>query len=336
MLAELQINRESTERVSRGVLGVSVYGHYPPPVTGERLCTLHLIDRLRSKGMSVDALTKRDGLSAVSRHRNAWIILGSERVGFLRDCIIALRQSRLKRLYVYIHNSSWRRLVRFAGLLRPLFGPRTVLIVLTEEIASRLRSAGWDARVLRNTVTARELEGLRADAAVKRLIWMAAVTAEKGFPLAYAAFLRLREKDARWIFDVYGTGMETAAFSKARFHGVVQGDGKRTAFAQGGILILPSNYINETQPLCLLEALSVGLPVVASRVGGIPEIVGEGANAAGVCVYPIAGDAIASAIETVSNRAAIYGAAARARFEQLFSPEAFDRSLHEITEEEGR
>jgi glycosyltransferase involved in cell wall biosynthesis len=40
------------------------------------------------------------------------------------------------------------------------------------------------------------------------------------------------------------------------------------------LFILPSRY--EGQPLSLLEALSVGLPCIASAVAGIPDILGEG------------------------------------------------------------
>ncbi len=47
----------------------------------------------------------------------------------------------------------------------------------------------------------------------------------------------------------------------------------RTAFAMGRMLAIPSRA--ESLPYVVLEAAAAGLPIVATGVGGVPEIFGE-------------------------------------------------------------
>ncbi|MDA4835380.1 glycosyltransferase family 4 protein, partial [Enterobacter hormaechei] len=47
----------------------------------------------------------------------------------------------------------------------------------------------------------------------------------------------------------------------------------RMAFRLARIVVIPSRA--EALPYIVLEALAAGRPVIVSRVGGIPEIVGE-------------------------------------------------------------
>jgi glycosyltransferase involved in cell wall biosynthesis len=99
------------------------------------------------------------------------------------------------------------------------------------------------------------------------------------------------------------------------------------------MFVLPSAS-GEGLPLVLLEAMSCGLPVIATTVGGTPEIVQH--NKTGILIPPIDPQAIADSIvrllvdETLCE---IVGKHARATVEEQFSWEANVRKLEEIYRE---
>jgi glycosyltransferase involved in cell wall biosynthesis len=98
--------------------------------------------------------------------------------------------------------------------------------------------------------------------------------------------------------------------------GWLDADGVAAALIDADIVVLPS--LSEGLPVALLEALGYGKAVVATRVGGIPEIVTQGID--GVLVEPGDADALARAIAELAAdpaRRGRLGRAARARAELL-------------------
>lgn len=97
--------------------------------------------------------------------------------------------------------------------------------------------------------------------------------------------------------------------------------------AGADLLCLPSTY--EGMPLALLEAMSLGLPVVATSVSGNPEAVEDGVT--GLLVPPESASALAEALLALLLDPALrrrLGAAGRRRVEERFSIErAVDRHL---------
>lgn len=266
-----------------------------------------------------------------------WIILGASLGGLARDFAIGLlNRSASRPVYLYVHNISWVSASKNSWLFHWIFGVNACYIVLTENIRQTLVKSGLRSRVLRNTLTSSELTGVTVTRKAKRLLWVSAVTVEKGFDTAYAAFLLLKHEDPEWMFDVYGKGLSPENYSQAAFRGLVSGESKAAAFAAGGVFLLPSCYVNETQPLCLIEALSVGMPVVASDIGGIPEVVGESASAAGIVLRNPTPSSVASAVKQALSGEVEFGEAGKIRYAELFSADAFDRSLEVLMGHEPR
>jgi glycosyltransferase involved in cell wall biosynthesis len=79
---------------------------------------------------------------------------------------------------------------------------------------------------------------------------------------------------------VAGDGPERATLEKSaaqkdvRFLGHVAGEARLDAFAAADALVIPSR--SDGAPTVALEAMAAGLPIIATRAGGLPELVGDG------------------------------------------------------------
>lgn len=83
-----------------------------------------------------------------------------------------------------------------------------------------------------------------------------------------------------------------------RFAGTVNQINVARWIAAANLLCLPS--INEGTPNVIVEALASGVPVVASRVGGIPDLIRDGEN--GLLIAPTNSLALADALERALGR----------------------------------
>ncbi|OBK74416.1 glycosyltransferase family 4 protein [Mycobacterium sp. 1274761.0] len=100
------------------------------------------------------------------------------------------------------------------------------------------------------------------------------------------------------------------------------------------VFLLPSR--SEGQPMAVLEAMARGLCVIASDVGGLPEMIGGGC---GVMVSPDDVDSIADALRRVvydQELRARYGAAAYQRIKEQFDINAVSRRLDALYREVSR
>ena len=158
-----------------------------------------------------------------------------------------------------------------------------------------------------------------------RLVVVARLSPEKDIATLLRAFSIVLESMPEWTLDIVGDGPERAALETlasslkieafVRFHG--QRQDVATVLSDASIFVLPS--LTEGISLTLLEAMATGLPVVACRVGGNPEVVVDGGT--GVLVPPGDPRSMADAIgqlQTDTDRAQQMGDAGRKRVEDVF------------------
>jgi glycosyltransferase involved in cell wall biosynthesis len=116
--------------------------------------------------------------------------------------------------------------------------------------------------------------------------------------------------------------------------GWLSGSDTRELLDHSHVLVLPSRI--EGQPMAVLEAMARGLCVIASDVGGLPEMLAGGC---GMMVSPDDTDAIAAALRLVVHdheSRVRYGAAAYARVADRFDVQAVWRRLDALYLEASR
>ncbi len=104
-----------------------------------------------------------------------------------------------------------------------------------------------------------------------------------------------------------------------QYVGEVRGRQKAGLLARADVLVQPSH--SEGMPITVLEAFAHGLPVVATQVGAMPEVVEHGAT--GLLVPPREPHALAAAMECLAQDAELRtrcGVEARRLAETRFSP----------------
>jgi len=136
-----------------------------------------------------------------------------------------------------------------------------------------------------------------------RAVWLAAgrLAPQKGFAHLLDAVSALGERHQRVLFAIAGEGPLRAELAaqiarlgltqRVYLLGQVTGLDPLMRIADG--FVLPS--VSEAMPYVLLEAMSHGRPVVATAVGGVPELVRNGEN--GVLCPPGSPEALARGLD---------------------------------------
>lgn len=145
---------------------------------------------------------------------------------------------------------------------------------------SMIRKTGRLSRVVYNGLHAEEFQPVPPAADASDLLFIGELRILKGIDTLIAASRLIADQAGRDpTITLVGAGPDESALralvaaqgleGTIRFAGAMPA---REAFPLGRLLVVPSRM--ESFPYIVLEALAAGMPVVATRVGGIPEIFG--------------------------------------------------------------
>jgi glycosyltransferase involved in cell wall biosynthesis len=263
----------------------------------------------------------------------------SSRASFWRKsglCLLALAAGRP--YLIHMHGSEFMKFYqeesgRFTQRLIAFILKRAALVLaLSDQWRNNLLSISPDAvvEVLPNAVPLPDLTLRQDDPAAPCILFLGRLGQRKGTFDLVKAFAKVVQQHPTARLICAGDGAVDEVRSLAASLGLADrvicpgwldpakaGDLLRVAT----VFTLPSYA--EGLPMALLEAMSWGLPVVTSPVGGIPQAVRDGEN--GLLVEPGNVDALATALSSLladAGRRAQMGGAARATIERSFSLDA--------------
>lgn len=230
-------------------------------------------------------------------------------------------------------------------LLKVAFVPANTICVLTQWWKERLEAAGIDGhiRVVPNPLPPALLEkalGVRHentkhDKESVTVLSMARLVDGKGVDVMIRALAELPQSvrlviagDGDKRDDLQHLVEDLQLTKRVQFTGWVSGQEKAKLLDNADIFCLPSTY--DAFPMSMVEAMAYGLPVVAVRWGGIPDMVADGR--AGILVnHPEPGE-IAGAIHALldNDKRCAMGHDARRWIFEISSPDQVGQRLKEI------
>ena len=201
------------------------------------------------------------------------------------------------------------------------------------------------SRVVHNAVPLDALDATPARFEEPLVVTAGRISAEKGIDVLLEAMPYLLERVPEGRVRVYGGVQPGWEEYQAGLLERIETAGLRDRFELVGLVDRPSNrwtaasvYVQPSRregfPLAVMEAMACGLPVVATDVGGLPELVEDGVS--GVIVPPEDPLALANGLGDLMcdpDRARRLGQSGRRRVESLYGMDKMVDALIELYHE---
>lgn len=207
-----------------------------------------------------------------------------------KGLLLALSMALGARTILHLHDGSFpdwylRRSVLIRRIVRAVFTAVDRVVVLTPSMAAEVKGFAPKAHIttIPNPVP---VPSSQAALMSPNVLFLGRLWEEKGvFDLVHAV-ARLKPTRPQLRLVCAGDGDLDGVRALARARGIeaaldtpgwVDGPAKTALLMDAAVLVLPSRF--EGLPMGVLEAMAYGVPVVANTVGGLPDVLADGAGA---------------------------------------------------------
>ncbi len=310
-----------------------------------------LVAAARRRNISVEQVEDRGPLSAIAVRRAIWAardadVLHSHCYKSNLVAYLASTRGQRRRPWIatmHLHTGSTARLRLYRALDRLLLRRADAVFTVSQAQAVDLAEHGIAGVRIETVPTVLDVERY-AEAAVDRATARAAVgiapetplvvaigrlTRQKGFDVLVRSAAAIRDAVPEVQVIIAGDGPERRALEAAIVNEGLGDTVRCVGYVEGvsGLLnaadVVAAPSRDEGLPLLLLEALALARAVVATPVGGVPELIDDGVT--GRLVHVGDGDGLARATIDLLGRpaeAARLGTAGRERVQARHSPAA--------------
>lgn len=213
----------------------------------------------------------------------------------------------------------------------------TIHLSLNRFFAQHLVNAGIDKDRIRICANFMENHSKRMNHKQAYFLYIGRLSKEKGLDTLVRAVQKSKVN-----LKIAGTGPDEQLLKdyvlkhgmyNVEFMGFVTGNQKRNLIEKSLSTLIPSEWF-ENFPISAVESMAMGTPVIASRIGGLPEVVEDGKT--GLLFEPGNVDDLAGKLSKIWHNPELaqeMGAQAKVHAQNRFSPEAHYQNLMAIYNE---
>ncbi|MGP7818704.1 glycosyltransferase family 4 protein [Niallia sp. 01092] len=231
-----------------------------------------------------------------------YISISQTKLGLLRDLVIIyLLNIKKVKIITHLHGNSlgitienlskfWKRIVKY------VFKRINIGIVLGQSLSHNYQGLVQDLRVVQNGVSEEFLLNEQIEKAIElkskkdfvQIVYLSNLIESKGFLLLAKSCVELIKEGLpiRLVLagaihnkDSYDELIELINKQNCKeeitYLGTVFGKEKQQLLLDSDLMVLPTKYKTEGQPLSIIEGMAAALPIISTKVGCIEDMINE-------------------------------------------------------------